>query len=78
MHLLVTAPGEISDGTEAVDLDQAPGDIVVLSAAASDLSILSAARARMDVVAFAFIGIVTGILGTLVGILVVISMLANM
>ena len=47
MHLLVTAPGEISDGTEAVDLDQSPGDIVVLSAAASDLAALSAARRRL-------------------------------
>ena len=47
MHLLVTTPGEISDGSEAVDLDQSPGDIVVLSAAASDLAILSAAKARL-------------------------------
>ena len=47
MHLLVTTPGEISDGTEAVDLDQSPGDIIVLSAAASDLAILSAARRRL-------------------------------
>jgi cobaltochelatase CobN len=48
MHLLVTTPGEISDGTEAVDLNQSPGDIVVLSAAASDLSALSAARSRLQ------------------------------
>ncbi len=47
MHLLVTQPGQVSDGTEAVDLDQTPGDIVVLSAAASDLAILSAARAQL-------------------------------
>ena len=47
MHLLVTTPGEIADGTEAVDLDQTPGDIVVLSAAASDLAVLSAARGRL-------------------------------
>ena len=47
MHLLVATPGEISDGSEAVDLDQSPGDIVVLSAAASDLAALSAARGRL-------------------------------
>jgi len=29
MHLLVTTPGEISDGLGAVDLAQLPGDIVV-------------------------------------------------
>lgn len=45
MHLLVTQPGEISDGTEAVDLGQTPGDILFLSAAASDLSILAEAQA---------------------------------
>ena len=48
MHLLVTTAGEISDGTEAVDLDQSPGDIIVLSAAASDLAILSAARGKLE------------------------------
>jgi len=41
MHLLVTQPGEISDGAEAVDLGQSPGDIVFLSSAASDLAILA-------------------------------------
>jgi cobaltochelatase CobN len=48
MHLLVTQPGQVSDGDEAVDLDQSPGDIVFLSAAASDLAALSAARARLE------------------------------
>jgi len=48
MHLLVTTPGEISDGLGAVDLAQSPGDIVVLSAAASDLAALSAARGRLQ------------------------------
>jgi cobaltochelatase CobN len=33
MHLLAAQPGTISDGTEAVDLGQTAGDIVVLSAA---------------------------------------------
>ena len=48
MHLLATAPGIVSDGREAVDLEQTPGDIVVLSAADTELATLSAARARMD------------------------------
>jgi len=47
MHLLVTQPGQISDGDDAVDLDQSAGDIVILSSAASDLAIVSAARARL-------------------------------
>ena len=41
MHLLVTQPGEINDGGEAVDLGQSPGDIIFLSSAASDLAILA-------------------------------------
>jgi len=48
MHLLVTQPGEIADGEEAVDLGQSPGEIVVLSAAASDLSLLANVRAGLD------------------------------
>ena len=47
MHLLVTQPGQITDGEEAVDLDQSAGDIVILSSAASDLAIISTARARL-------------------------------
>ncbi len=47
MHLLLTQPGQVDDGTEAVDLGQSPGEIIVLSAAASDLAVLSAAHARM-------------------------------
>ncbi|MCP5366265.1 MAG: cobaltochelatase subunit CobN [Hyphomicrobiales bacterium] len=45
MHLLAAQPGAVSDGTEAVDLGQTPGDIVVLSAADTDLAALAAARA---------------------------------
>ncbi|MDH5798634.1 MAG: cobaltochelatase subunit CobN, partial [Paracoccaceae bacterium] len=44
MHLLAATPGGISDGSEAIDLGQSPGDIVVLSAADTDLMVLSAAR----------------------------------
>jgi cobaltochelatase CobN len=47
MHLLAAQPGGISDGSEAVDLGQSPGDIVVLSAADTDLLMLSAARERL-------------------------------
>ena len=45
MHLLNTTAGEISDGEDAVDLKQSPGDLVVLSAADSDLACLSRAAA---------------------------------
>jgi cobaltochelatase CobN len=47
MHLLAAQPGTITDGAEAVDLKQTPGDIVVLSAADSELALLAAARARL-------------------------------
>ena len=46
MHLLAAQPGQITDGSEAVDLGQAPGDIVILSAADSELGALAAAQAR--------------------------------
>ena len=48
MHLLATRPGSVSDGSDAVDLGQRPGDIVVLSAADSELACLAAARARLE------------------------------
>ncbi len=41
MHLLAATPGGVSDGSEAIDLGQSPGDIVVLSAADSELATLS-------------------------------------
>jgi cobaltochelatase CobN len=47
MHLLATQPGTISDGSEAVDLDQSPGDIAVLSAADSEIASLAAAQRRI-------------------------------
>ncbi len=46
MHLLAAQPGGIVDGSEAVDLGQSPGDIVVLSAADTELAGLAAARER--------------------------------
>ena len=48
MHLLATTPGTIADGSEAVDLGQSPGDIVVLSAADTELACFAAARERLD------------------------------
>ena len=48
MHLLQATPGSITDGSEAVDLGQDPGDIVFLSAADTELAALSAAQATLD------------------------------
>jgi cobaltochelatase CobN len=47
MHLLATIPGTIPDGSEAVDLAQTPGDIVLLSSADTELALLAAAQARL-------------------------------
>ncbi|MGH6932691.1 MAG: cobaltochelatase subunit CobN, partial [Dongiaceae bacterium] len=47
MHLLAAKPGAISDGSEAVDLRQTPGEIIFLTAADSELACLAQARARM-------------------------------
>ncbi|MEM9500771.1 MAG: cobaltochelatase subunit CobN [Pseudomonadota bacterium] len=38
MHLLAATPGSVTDEDEAVDLDQSPGDIVLLTVADSDLA----------------------------------------
>ena len=46
MHLLAVTPGVVSDGSEAVDLGQTPGDIVFLSAADTELAALAGAQAR--------------------------------
>ncbi|MCZ6845883.1 MAG: cobaltochelatase subunit CobN, partial [Alphaproteobacteria bacterium] len=45
MHLLAATPGAVDDGSEAVDLGQSPGDIVVLSAADTEITCLAAAQA---------------------------------
>jgi len=47
MHLLAAKPGEISDGTGAIDLGQTPGEIVILTAADSELACLAAAYAGL-------------------------------
>ncbi|WP_394688535.1 cobaltochelatase subunit CobN [Hoeflea sp.] len=44
MHLLVTQKGALSDGDEAVDLGQSPGDILFLSAADTELASIAGAR----------------------------------
>ena len=46
MHLLAAQPGEIADGSAAVDLGQTPGDIVYLTAADSEISLLAHAFAE--------------------------------
>ena len=48
MHLLAARPGEVVDGSGAVDLGQSPADIVVLSAADTELAGLAAAHGRLD------------------------------
>src|SRR5204862_1040327 len=45
MHLLATEPGVIADGSEAVDLGQTPGDIIVLASADTEVALLAAAQA---------------------------------
>jgi cobaltochelatase CobN len=44
MHLLLAQKGTITDGEEAVDLGQSPGDILFLSAADTELSSIAAAH----------------------------------
>ncbi|MGI9482641.1 MAG: cobaltochelatase subunit CobN, partial [Hyphomicrobiales bacterium] len=44
MHLLATQSGVVDDGSEANDLGQTPGDVVVISAADSELSALASAH----------------------------------
>ncbi|MEP3123845.1 MAG: cobaltochelatase subunit CobN [Nisaea sp.] len=41
MHLLAATPGSVTDGSEAVDLGQTPGDILFLSAADTELACLA-------------------------------------
>ncbi|MGR9449982.1 cobaltochelatase subunit CobN [Rhizobium leguminosarum] len=44
MHLLLAQQGTISDGEEAIDLGQTPGDILFLSAADTELAAVAAAH----------------------------------
>jgi cobaltochelatase CobN len=43
MHLLLAQKGSISDGNEAIDLGQTPGDVLFLSAADTELAAIAAA-----------------------------------
>ncbi len=47
MHLLAARPGDITDGTEPVDPDQSPADVIFISAADTELAALSQARAGL-------------------------------
>jgi cobaltochelatase CobN len=47
MHLLAATPGTIADGSQAIDLGQTPGELVILSAADTELAALAAANARL-------------------------------
>ncbi|WP_316859702.1 cobaltochelatase subunit CobN [uncultured Cohaesibacter sp.] len=49
MHILAPQAGRIDDGQDAVDLEQSPGDILILSAADSELSAFSAAARQGEV-----------------------------
>jgi cobaltochelatase CobN len=44
MHLLLAQKGSLSDGDEAIDLGQSPGDVLFLSAADTELASLASAR----------------------------------
>ncbi|WP_112605481.1 cobaltochelatase subunit CobN [Rhizobium sp. WW22] len=48
MHLLLAQKGTISDGEEAIDLGQSPGDILFLSAADTELAAIAAAHGEGD------------------------------
>ena len=48
LHLLAATPGVATDGSEAVDLAQTPGDIVFLSAADTELASLAQARRALS------------------------------
>ncbi|MCJ2181462.1 cobaltochelatase subunit CobN [Novosphingobium sp. 1949] len=47
MHLLSATPGTISNGEEAIDLAQTPGDIVILTVADSELACFARATAQL-------------------------------
>jgi cobaltochelatase CobN len=47
MHLLSATPGTVSNGEEAIDLAQSPGDIVILTVADSELACFSRAAATL-------------------------------
>ena len=48
MHLLLAQKGTISDGDEAIDLGQSPGDVLFLSAADTELAAVANACGRAE------------------------------
>ncbi|MCF6272477.1 MAG: cobaltochelatase subunit CobN [Rhodobacteraceae bacterium] len=48
MHLLQAQAGEITDGSEPVDLGQTPAEVIIISAADTEIAALSAAFGAMD------------------------------
>ncbi|WP_156678210.1 cobaltochelatase subunit CobN [Sphingomonas profundi] len=48
MHLLAASPGTVSNGDEAIDLDQSPGEIVFLTVADSELACFAKAAAELE------------------------------
>ena len=48
MHLLTTQDGTVSDGSEPVDIDQSPADVVFVSAADTELAALASANADAE------------------------------
>jgi cobaltochelatase CobN len=48
MHLLLAQQGTISDGEEAIDLGQSPGDILFLSAADTEIASIAAAHRHRE------------------------------
>ncbi|MEM7190132.1 MAG: cobaltochelatase subunit CobN, partial [Pseudomonadota bacterium] len=48
MHLLLAQPGEVTDGSEAIDLSQTPGDLIVITAADTEIAALAEARKQAD------------------------------
>ena len=47
MHLLAALPGTVSDGTEPVDPEQTPAEIIFLSAADTELAAMASANSAM-------------------------------
>ncbi|WP_242128270.1 cobaltochelatase subunit CobN [Sphingobium sp. Sx8-8] len=47
MHLLTATPGTVSNGDEAIDLGQSPGDMVLLTVADSELACFASAAAAL-------------------------------
>ncbi|WP_157217826.1 cobaltochelatase subunit CobN [Flavisphingomonas formosensis] len=47
MHLLAATPGTVSNGEDAIDLAQSPGDIVILTVADSELACFAHAAAAL-------------------------------